>query len=176
MRKCDICDSVEVVDKASNEQLKYKDSSISYLLHYSVCQNCGNEFVDIDQIKSNDIHIKEAKKKYDGLLSAQEIVEARSYLHLTQDDAALVFGGGKNAFSKYERNEVTQSTAMDKLIRVSLMYPLAFQYLKKMAGVSVDYQDIDYSDNIIKYPFNPSSSSSILSKKQIKSMEIERYG
>ncbi len=55
------------------------------------------------------------RKKSDGLLTSSEIYEARITLGLTQESASLVFGGGKNAFSKYERAEVSQSVAMDKL-------------------------------------------------------------
>jgi HTH-type transcriptional regulator/antitoxin MqsA len=40
-----------------------------------------------------------------------------------------VFGGGRNAFSKYERGEVSQSVAMDKLIRVCLKHRDVFQEL-----------------------------------------------
>jgi HTH-type transcriptional regulator/antitoxin MqsA len=43
-----------------------------------------------------------------------------------------MFGGGLNAFSKYERGEVIQSEAMDKLIRVSCRYAEAWNYLNSI--------------------------------------------
>jgi len=50
-------------------------------------------------------------------------------LGLTQHAASSIFGGGLNAFSKYERGEVIQSKAMDKLIRVSCRYSDAWTYV-----------------------------------------------
>jgi len=64
-----------------------------------------------------------AKRRADGLLSPEEIRHAREALGLTQHKAAEVFGGGRNAFSKYERGEVAQSVAMDRLIRLCLAHP-----------------------------------------------------
>ncbi|WP_354470402.1 type II toxin-antitoxin system MqsA family antitoxin [Marinobacterium sp. MBR-109] len=34
-----------------------------------------------------------------------------------------MLGGGRNAFSKYERGEVAQSVAMDRIIRVCQTHP-----------------------------------------------------
>jgi len=70
----------------------------------------------------------------DGLLTAQEIVALRNKLGLTQQDAAKIFGGGTNAFSKYERSEVIQSAAMDKLMRAALEIPGMLSWLKQQAG------------------------------------------
>jgi HTH-type transcriptional regulator/antitoxin MqsA len=41
-------------------------------------------------------------------------------LNLTKKEAAIMFCGGTNAFSKYERGEVIQSKAMGKLMRLAL--------------------------------------------------------
>jgi len=42
---------------------------------------------------------------------------------LTQKDASSLFGGGANAFSKYERGDVIQSDAMDRLMRLVKQHP-----------------------------------------------------
>ena len=79
--------------------------------------------------------MRDAWRKIDGLLTAQEIVALRNKLGLTQQDAAKIFGGGANAFSKYERSEVIQSVAMDKLMRAALDVPDMFMWLKQQAGL-----------------------------------------
>lgn len=57
-------------------------------------------------------------------------------LKLSQDDAAEIFGGGPKAFSKYENDDVAQSEAMDKMIRLAAQLPTAFEHLTRIAGLS----------------------------------------
>ena len=135
MSNCKKCQSNQVETFKDDEILLYKGIQLPYRAEYSVCQNCGREFVSTVQIKANDCRVREAKKAYDGLLLASEIKDAREKLNLTQEQAALVFGGGKKAFSKYERGEVSQSVAMDTLIRVYLNNPKIFK--KRLAEVGL---------------------------------------
>lgn len=58
---------------------------------------------------------------------------ARRTLGLSQEEAARLFGGGRNAFSKYERGEVAQSVAMDRLIRLCLSHP---ELVKELPSLS----------------------------------------
>lgn len=118
----------------------YKGKELQVPLEYSVCDECGREFVPKPQILSGEIAVRKAKKKFDGLLSAEEIVRARAKLSISQEQASKVFGGGKNAFSKYERGEVSQSVAMDKLIRVCLRHNNVFQELAQKAGIIISSQ------------------------------------
>ena len=108
------------------------------------CANLHNLGVSKPQIIKNDALLRDAKKHFDGLLTSTEIYEARTTLGLTQEQASLVFGGGKNAFSKYERAEVSQSAAMDKLIRLCLKHDFAFQELLTEAGVEVPSSNTKY--------------------------------
>ena len=55
----------------------------------------------------------------DGLLAGPEIAKLRERFDLSQREAASLFGGGYNAFNKYESGEVLQSYAMDRLLRLS---------------------------------------------------------
>ncbi len=52
----------------------------------------------------------------------------------------LFFGGGPNAFTKYENDDVIQSESMDKLLRVANSYPAVFADLCEKAGVSTKIQ------------------------------------
>ena len=96
-----------------------------------MCNSCEREFISKPQILNNEAALRIAKKEFDGLLSSEEIVCARQELSLTQEQASRVFGGGRNAFSKYERGEVSQSVAMDKLIRICLNHRDVFQELAR---------------------------------------------
>lgn len=56
-------------------------------------------------------------------------------LGLIQVDTTSLFGGGPVAFSKYEADDVTQSDAMDKLLRVVSFVPAAFAYLTEQSAI-----------------------------------------
>lgn len=122
MRKsiCADCGAEALQAFSENDQFDYKGHSITVEVEYSVCSECGVEAVLADQIKRNDCRTRDAWRKADGLLTGAEIVVLREKLGLTQQLAAKYFGGGANAFSKYERGEVIQSAAMDKLMRLAL--------------------------------------------------------
>ena len=131
MSNCKLCKSEDVSDYVEAEEVSYKGSSLQVSIAYSLCNNCDREFISKPQILQNEAALRAAKKDYDGLLSSEEIIRARRTLSLTQEQAARVFGGGRNAFSKYERGEVSQSVAMDKLIRICLNHREVFHELAR---------------------------------------------
>jgi len=131
MTNCKLCKSEDVSDYVEGEEITYKGSTLQVSIAYSLCNSCDREFISKPQILQNEAALRAAKKDYDGLLSSEEIIRARRTLSLTQEQAARVFGGGRNAFSKYERGEVSQSVAMDKLIRICLNHREVFHELAR---------------------------------------------
>lgn len=110
-------------------------------LNYSICKRCGAKSETRDQQVNNDSIIKSAYslerdelRKRDGLLSSHEIEAIRKNFALTQREAAVVFGGGANAFNKYESGEVLQSVSMDRLLRlIDAAGVPALSFLEKIA-------------------------------------------
>jgi len=100
------------------------------------CSSCDTGLCDPEQIRRNERRIKEAKRLADGLLSGNQIREVREQLGLSQQEAATIFGGGTNGFSKYERGETAQSVAMDRLLRLVMADPSKLDELRAMAGLS----------------------------------------
>lgn len=95
-------------------------------LHESKCRNCGYIWVTDAQRTHNGSVIRQAYgvirdelREKNGLLSGNEIAQTRERFGLNQREAATLFGGGYNAFNKYESGEVLQSFAMDRLLRLS---------------------------------------------------------
>jgi HTH-type transcriptional regulator/antitoxin MqsA len=141
--KCDECGASDFEVRIEPDEFQRNGQSFTADVEYSVCRQCGDEVIFAEQIKRNDCILRDAWRKIDGLLTAQEIVDLRNKLGLTQQDAAKVFGGGVNAFSKYERSEVIQSVAMDKLMRAALEFPSLFLWLKQQAGLlASDYASV----------------------------------
>jgi putative zinc finger/helix-turn-helix YgiT family protein len=92
----------------------------------SRCRNCGNKWVSDEQRAHNNSVMREAYivvrdeiRAKDGLLTGQEIAQVRERFGINQREAATIFGGGYNAFNKYESGEVLQSFAMDRLVRLT---------------------------------------------------------
>ena len=108
--------------------------SVSDLECY-VCSNCGADPVYADQIRRNQLKIVDAKRVSDSLWTSAEIIAFRERHCLTQSQAASIFGGGANAFSKYERGEVIQSVAMDNQLKLADEVAGALKFLALKAGV-----------------------------------------
>lgn len=135
--QCPICGMGVLTPKTTNSYVEYKGKSKYLPLHFSICSVCETEQVDQQQSLENKREMNAFKKTVDGVLTGGEVAAARKSLGLTQVEAARVFGGGPVAFSKYESNDVTQSEAMDKLIRVALNVPEAYDYLLNKSGLSI---------------------------------------
>lgn len=117
---CPICNVGQLQFLKVAESIRYKNCFLPVDLEYAVCTNCNEDMILNEQIKRNDCRTRDAWRKFDGLLTSSEIITLRNKLGITQQQAAQMFGGGVNAFSKYERGEITQSEAMDKLMRLAL--------------------------------------------------------
>ena len=123
---CPICEEGNLVPSMRAEQSEYKNTPYTVDYEYSECDVCGTDLVFPEQVKKNRIKIKDEYRKILGLLTSDEIISARNSFDLNQSTASLIYGGGPNSFSKYERGEVIQSEVMDNLIRFSLKSPNEF--------------------------------------------------
>ncbi|TGO02963.1 hypothetical protein PN36_15355 [Candidatus Thiomargarita nelsonii] len=137
MTICKLCHSYSISILKVKDSFTYKGQEIEFEVEYSVCNSCQREFIDSQQIQKNDATILNAKKLADGLLSSEEIKKIRTNLDLTQEMASKVFGGGVNAFSKYESGKVAQSAAMDRLLRLADEFSFVFQWLMAFSGCTV---------------------------------------
>lgn len=145
---CPACDAGKLRELFGSEEFSYNGQSfVLETIAFSACDACGAELVTPEQARSNDRLVREEHRRIDGLLSGAEIKSVRLRFQLTQHDASFVFGGGLNAFSKYERGEVIQSVAMDRLVRLVDMIPGAFFALVKIAyGTSPRVVDVVTSE------------------------------
>lgn len=115
---CPACGSSKFENLHKSESFHYKNNDfVIDSFEYSKCSECGFELINPAQIKRNESKIKDQFRHIDGLLTGEEIKAVREKYNLTQEGAARIFGGGPNAFSKYERGEVIQSQSMDRLLR-----------------------------------------------------------
>jgi HTH-type transcriptional regulator / antitoxin MqsA len=86
------------------------------------CPSCHDGwFDDTDQIrytKAGDELILRSRER-----QSKELRRIRKKLGLTQKEAAVVFGGGVNAFSRYEKGEIVPNTSTRKLLHLLDKHP-----------------------------------------------------
>lgn len=133
---CEECGTGHLRASEWASDFKHGDETIHVAgLECYVCDHCGADPVFTDQIRRNQLKIADAKRKADCLLTGADVCSIREHLGLSQQRAAQLFGGGTNAFSKYERGEVLQSVAMDRLLKATAFFPGLLGFLEYEAGL-----------------------------------------
>ena len=135
---CPICSEGHLQFCVGKNTVEHKGKSAELNMQYSVCDACGSEQADAVQLRTNKRAMMAFRKQVDGLLMGEEVRALRVRLRINQAEAARIFGGGPVAFSKYESDDVVQSEAMDKLLRLAASVPAAFAHLVHEAGVALD--------------------------------------
>ena len=132
---CGFCGKDELRGVTGTEHFEYRGRPLEVAGYtYSVCKACKEEVVTPEQMKCNQRLVADAKRRVDGFLTSAEIRHLRESLGLSQVDAGKVFGGGPNAFYKYENGEVMQSQALDRLMLLARDSAWDYQRLRAMAG------------------------------------------
>lgn len=135
---CPICGEGHVTDHVEQVESEYKDRKALLPLHYRLCDTCHSDFAGALEGKLNKRAIMAFRKSVDGLLTGAEICALREKYKLTQTQAARLFGGGPVAFSKYENDDVSQSEAMDSLLRLVRRSAVAFWELADEKGMRAE--------------------------------------
>lgn len=132
---CPICETGLLHAKSEWVNFQYAAQVGRIESRYSVCDGCGSEQTGVAEARFNKRSMIAFKKQVQGLLTGAEVRELRKRWGLNQEQAAMAFGGGPVAFSKYEADDVMQSDAMDRLLRVANEVPAALDKLMLDAGV-----------------------------------------
>jgi HTH-type transcriptional regulator/antitoxin MqsA len=112
--------------------ITYKGASTTIAMPGWYCDESGESVHTGDDMQVSDEALRDLKNKVD-LLDGAEIRRIRKKIGLTQREAGAIFGGGPNAFQKYEQGAVTVSKAMSNLLRVLEKHPEEVEELKKYA-------------------------------------------
>jgi HTH-type transcriptional regulator/antitoxin MqsA len=87
------------------------------------CEACGEGVIDGKDSKAVMPLILSEKARIDGLLTPEEIKRVRIKLKLTQKQAAAIFGGGVNAFNRYEKGKLPIPRPLSLLLTVLRNHP-----------------------------------------------------
>ena len=94
------------------------------------CDNrkCREVVMDKDESVRTSKEMLEFNKKVNAELTPIGLLtQVRQQLHLTQQQAGRVFGGGPNAFSRYESGKTKPPVALIKLFEVLHRHPELFR-------------------------------------------------
>ena len=124
---CPHCGAAKIKARTFSDTVDFRGLTIDAEgLHDSLCAKCAHVWTTDAQRTRNNATVRAAYaltrdklRSMQGLLSGPEIAQVRNDLKLNQREAAALFGGGLNAFNKYESGEVLQSFAMDRLLRLA---------------------------------------------------------
>lgn len=90
------------------------------------CPECGDGWLEDESSRRFGSAGDELVRRHREQVK-RDIRRIRRKLGLTQKQAAVVFGGGINAFSRYERGEVEPGTATLKLLQLLDKHPELLQ-------------------------------------------------
>jgi len=137
---CMRCKSRDVLVEHYADVLDFKGLTLDVDgLAQTRCRNCdyrwttaGQEQDNLARLRDAYVAKRDAVRDREGLLTGEQIGEVLDRLQLTKAQAAELFGGGPNAFTKYMNGEVLQSLAMDRLLRLALAFgPRAVELLRQ---------------------------------------------
>ncbi|MFT5758591.1 MAG: HTH-type transcriptional regulator/antitoxin MqsA [Alteromonadaceae bacterium] len=149
---CPICEEGQLHAKQEQVEVEHLTQTGLIESHYSECDACGSEQATTVDTRFNKRAMIAFKKQTQGLLTGAQVRDSRKQWCFNQEQAAKVFGGGPVAFSKYESDDVMQSEAMDKLLRLALDVPAALPKLMADAGVVIFKEPQWQTVSIIKFP------------------------
>jgi len=123
--KCPECGGAELVHDTRDMSYAYKGQQTNIpAVSGDFCAACGEVLVDkedSDRVGAAMLAFqREVNASY---VSPDYIAQVRHKLKLTQRDAAEIFGGGVNAFSRYESGTIRPPVALVKLLRVLDRHP-----------------------------------------------------
>jgi len=123
--KCPICGGAELIHDTRDVPYTYKgEGTIIPGVEGDFCPACGEIILDManaDRVGSlsGEFH----KQVNAAVVDPQFIVSVRKKLALDQKEAAEIFGGGVNAFSRYENGKTRPPLALVKLLKVLDRHP-----------------------------------------------------
>ena len=129
--KCPTCGTGDLVAAVRDVPYSYKGkNTVIKSVKGRFCDNpkCREVVMDMDESARTSREVLEFNKEVNAKLTPIDLLtEVRERLKLTQQQAAKVFGGGPNAFSRYESGKTKPPVALVKLFKVLNKHPELFE-------------------------------------------------
>ena len=117
MGLCTCCmEEHEVKTVLIKERTIFKNVNVNYDAIYLYCDLADELYANEDQLQENDIHLKDAYRKMEGLLTSNEIRDIRAKYGISQNDLCILLGWGQKTVTRYESHQV-QDRAHDTILK-----------------------------------------------------------
>jgi HTH-type transcriptional regulator / antitoxin MqsA len=123
--KCPICGGAELIHDTRDIPYTYKgEETVLPAIEGDFCPACGEIILDMANANKASSLMGEFNKQVNAATVDPEfILSVRKKLALDQKEAAEIFGGGVNAFSRYENGKTRPPLALVKLLKVLDRHP-----------------------------------------------------
>ena len=129
-KKCSACIQGTLEQRMIRTQFEYIGHILEYVQKGVWCGICGEGIVTGKEAAASESILDDFIDRVDKE-EAAELARIRKKLGLSQKEAAMIAGGGHNAFSRYERGEVKPVAAVVNLFRLLDRHPDLLNELKK---------------------------------------------
>jgi len=123
--KCPICVEAELAHDTRDIPYTYKgESTVIPGVTGDFCSGCGEAILDTAESARTSAMMLEFNRQVNAAIVDPEFISSvRKKLALDQREAAEIFGGGVNAFSRYETGKTKPPLALVKLLKVLERHP-----------------------------------------------------
>ncbi len=123
--KCPTCAAAKLVHDTRDMPYAYKgESTIIPAVIGDFCPACGEAVLDrAESTRTSAAMLAFNKQVNASIVDPGFITSVRKKLALDQREAAEIFGGGVNAFSRYENGKTKPPLALVKLLKVLERHP-----------------------------------------------------
>jgi len=123
--KCPVCGAAELIHDTRDLPYTYKgESTVIPAVTADFCPACDESITDMTETDRVMSEMQAFHKQVNAaIVDPAFIVHVRKKLALGQREAAEVFGGGVNAFSRYENGKTKPPLALVKLFKLLDRYP-----------------------------------------------------
>jgi HTH-type transcriptional regulator/antitoxin MqsA len=123
--KCPVCGAAELINDTRDLPYTYKgDTILIASVTGDFCPACAESILDAAESDRVMREMRAFSKQVNAaIVDPGFIASVRKKLALDQRQAAEIFGGGVNAFSRYENGKTKPSLALVKLLKVLDRHP-----------------------------------------------------
>ena len=123
--KCPICGAAELIRDTRDIPYTYKgEFTIIPQVTGDFCPACGEGILDSSEgTRASDLMLEFNKQVNASIVDPGFITSVRKKLNLDQREAAEIFGGGVNAFSRYEAGKTKPPLTLVQLFKVLERHP-----------------------------------------------------
>ncbi len=123
--KCPVCGAAELIHDTRNLPYTYKgETTVVAAVTGDFCPACAESILDAGETNRVMREMSAFSKQVNAaIVDPAFIVTVRKKLNLDQRQAAEIFGGGINSFSRYENGKTKPPVALIKLLKLLDRHP-----------------------------------------------------